>query len=142
MLYFDTSSLVPMVLAESTSDKVERFLERQPPGELTVSYWTRLEFSSLLAREVRMGGLEPQAALDADAQFEALVNESFVLLLPRFDDYELARRYLQHYRTALRAGDALHLAIASNNRASAIYSFDKALRRAGKVLQLPVREPF
>jgi uncharacterized protein len=142
MLYFDTSFLVPMVIAESTSEKVERFLARQTPGELAVSYWTRLEFSSLLAREVRMGGLEPPAALDADAQFEALVNESFMLLVPRADDYDLARQYLQNYRTGVRAGDALHLAIATNNRASAIYSFDKKLRRAGKVLDLPVREPF
>jgi predicted nucleic acid-binding protein len=142
MLYFDTSFLVPMVLAESTSEKVERFLDRQSPGELAVSYWTRLEFASLLAREVRMGELEPEVALDADAEFEALVNKSFMLLLPRQEDYEVARRYVQHYRTGLRAGDALHLAIASNNRASAIYSFDKKLRRAGKVLQLPMGEPF
>jgi predicted nucleic acid-binding protein len=38
----------------------------------------------------------------------------------------------------LRAGDALHLAIAKNNHAGAIYSFDKTLLKAGKVLGLPV----
>jgi uncharacterized protein len=139
MLYFDTSFLVPMILTEPTSDKIERFLTRQTAGELAVSHWTCLEFSSMLAREIRTGGLEPQAALDADAQFEALVNESFTLLLPKADDYELARRYLQEYRTGLRAGDALHLAIATNNHASAIYSLDKKLWTAGKLLRLPVK---
>jgi hypothetical protein len=67
-----------------------------------------------------------------------MVNDSFALLLPRADDYELARRYLQEYRTGLRAGDAFHLAIASNNRASAIYSLDKKLCNAGRILKLPV----
>jgi uncharacterized protein len=92
-----------------------------------------------LGREVRTGGLESRAALEADAEFEALVNESFTLLLPRAEDYDLARRYVQQYRTGLRAGDALHLAIASNNGASAIYSLDKKLYNAGKILRLPVR---
>src|SRR5438067_9763648 len=80
MLYFDTSFLVPLILAEQTTEKIERFLTAQTAGELAVSCWTRLEFSSLLEREVRVGGLQPGAALDADAQFEALVNDSFVVL--------------------------------------------------------------
>ncbi|MBC7637090.1 MAG: hypothetical protein H7251_15980 [Acetobacteraceae bacterium] len=40
--------------------------------------------------------------------------------------------------TGLRGGDALHLAIAANRRASAIYSLDKGLVKAGKMLGLPV----
>jgi uncharacterized protein len=43
------------------------------------------------------------------------------------------------FETGLRAGDALHLAIADNHRAAAIYSLDKALLKAGKILDLPVR---
>jgi predicted nucleic acid-binding protein len=38
----------------------------------------------------------------------------------------------------LRAGDALHLAIAANRHAAAIYSLDKRLLRAGEILGLPV----
>src|SRR5947208_3241318 len=34
MLYFDTSFLVPLVRDEATSVKVERFMARQPAGEL------------------------------------------------------------------------------------------------------------
>jgi uncharacterized protein len=138
MLYFDTSFLVPIILEESTSRKIERFLARQIADELAVSSWTRLEFSSVLAREVRTGGLESRAALNADAEFEAMMAESFTLLLPQAEDFELAKRYVQQYRTGLRAGDALHLAIASNNGATAIYSLDKKLYNAGKLLRLPV----
>ena len=138
MLYFDTSFLAPLILREPTSGKVETFLTRQPAGELAISHWTRAEFSSLIAREVRMGGLDRQAALDADAQFEAIVMESFVVLLPNADDFGLCKQYLQRYETGLRAGDALHLAVARNHRAQTIYSLDKTLLKAGKALGLPV----
>jgi hypothetical protein len=50
----------------------------------------------------------------------------------------LARRYIGRFETKLRAGVALHLALANNHRAAAIYSLDKALLEAGKILDLPV----
>jgi prevent-host-death family protein len=41
--------------------------------------------------------------------------------------------------TGRRAGDALHLAVANNHRAAVIYSLDKTLLKAGKILDLPVK---
>lgn len=138
MLYFDTSFLAPLILEEATSTRIERFMTRLPAGDLAISHWTRVEFSSLLARQVRMGDLKRRAAEAADAQFEAIVAESFLVLLPDADDYNLAKEYLGHYRTGLRAGDALHLAIAHNRRMEAIYSLDKTLLAAGRTLGLPM----
>ncbi|MGA2792541.1 MAG: type II toxin-antitoxin system VapC family toxin [Roseiarcus sp.] len=138
MFYFDTSFVAPLILDEPTSTEVERFIAGLPAGELAISHWTRVEFSSLLAREVRMGGLKSQAAGKADAQFEAIVQESFAVFLPSAGDFDLAKKYLGTHGTGLWAGDALHLAIASARRAEAIYSLDKTLLKAGKVLGLPV----
>ena len=138
MLYFDTSFLAPLILEEPTSPAVERFLAKLPSEALAISHWTRVEFSSLLAREVRMGGMAPSLAQEADDQFEAIIAESFLVLTSTVDDYELAKRYLAAPGIGLRAGDALHLAIAHNHRAEAIYSFDKTLLAAGKTLGLPV----
>ncbi len=138
MFYFDTSFLAPLILQESTSAKIEQFMVGQPPGELTISHWVRVEFSSLLAREVRMGRLDSQTARDADEQFETVVAESFVVLLPNADDFNLAKSYLGNHETGLRAGDALHLAIARNHRSEAVYSLDKTLLKAGKLLGVPV----
>ena len=138
MLYFDTSFLAPLIIPEATSGKVAAFVRRLPAEEFTVSHWTRVEFSSLIAREVRMGGLDVQAATRADARFEAMVEESFSVLLPNADDFGLAKRYLGRFETRLWAGDALHLAVAKNHRASVIYSLDKTLLEAGKILELPV----
>lgn len=138
MLYFDTSFLVPLIMPEATSEKIARFIRKQPTDQLTVSHWTRVEFSSLLGREVRMDGLSDRAAVRADARFEAMIEESFVVLLPNADDFGLAKEYLGQHGIGLRAGDALHLSIACNHRAEAIYSLDKTLLRAGKRLGLPV----
>ena len=138
MLYFDTSFLAPLIIPEATSGKIAAFVRRLPAEEFAVSHWTRVEFSSLIAREVRMGGLDVEAARRAESRFEAMVDESFSVLLPNADDFALAKRYLGRFETRLRAGDALHLAVANNNRASVIYSLDKTLLEAGKLLDLPV----
>src|SRR5580658_6653641 len=111
MRYFDTNFLVPLILPERTSPSVERFMAETPADELAVSHWTRVEFSSLLAREVRMGGLQRVAAETADAKFEAIVASSFIVLLPTAADFDLAKTYLAKPETGLRGGDALHLAI-------------------------------
>ncbi|MBM3596909.1 MAG: type II toxin-antitoxin system VapC family toxin [Alphaproteobacteria bacterium] len=132
MHYFDTSFLVPLVLPEATSAAIERFVLRLPVGELTVSQLARIEFASLLARDVRSGGLSSDAARAADAQFELVIRETFTVLMPSVEDFDLARHYLSDHSSGLRAADALHLATAKNNNAGAIYSLDKTLLKAGK----------
>lgn len=138
MLYFDTSFLAPLFRKEATSNRVEQFLQQQNAGELAISQWTRVEFSNILARDVRMGIIEAQAAIDLDAQFEMNIARSFVLILPDGNDFDLCRRYLRRFETALRLGDALHLAIAKNHAADKFYTLDRKLLRAGKLLGLPV----
>jgi uncharacterized protein len=136
--YFDTSFLAPLVREERTSLRIAQFIAGMPTGELAISRLTEVEVSSLLARDVRMRVIPADEARDADAFFDDIVRESFFVLLPGADDYALARRYLRAYETGLRAGDALHLAIAGNHQAEAIYTLDNAMIKAGKILGLPV----
>lgn len=136
MLYFDTSFLAPLILEEAASAKIEDFFARLPVGELYVSHWTRVEFASLIAREVRMGGFAESDALLAIAQFDQLVTESFQVVAPRVADYELAQKYIQHFAAKLRAGDALHLAIAHNNGAKTLYTLDEGLLHAATLLKV------
>jgi len=138
VLYLDTSFLVPLFLPEPASDKIERFLSRKHTAPLAISHWTQVEFSSALAREVRMGALKGDAASEAEEQFKQASTETFVVLLPGRDDFDLAREFIRQYNTGLRAGDALHLAIASNNGAVAVYSLDKRLLAAGRRLGVKV----
>jgi len=135
MLYFDTSFVTPLILEEASSTKIEAFLTKQPAGELCISHWTRVEFASLIAREVRMGGLPEADALRAITQFDELVAESFQVLLPSPVDYDMAKSYIQQVATKLRAGDALHLAIAQS-RGAMFYTLDDGLLHAAKILKV------
>lgn len=139
MLYFDTSFIVPLFLPEATSERVQQFFQRVQADELAISHWSRVEFASTLAREVRTGRLSRQAASVVETMFEEVVDESFVVLSPEAEDYILACNYLRQYETGLRGGDALHLAIAANRRADTIFSLDRGFTNAAKHLDLPVR---
>ncbi len=138
MIYFDTSFLTPLFRPESTSKALERFFRETGQARLATSQWTRAEFSSVIARDVRMKFVDAARAEVLENRFETELAQSFTVLTPATGDFELCKRYLQRYGSGLRAGDALHLAIASNNNAKAIYSLDDKMVRAGKLLGLPV----
>jgi uncharacterized protein len=137
VIYFDTSFVAPLVLPEPTHS-VTAFVRTLPSDELAVSHWTVVEFSSLIARKVRLGELDAEGAARTDARFEAAVDESFTVLLPNLNDFVLAKRYLGKFESGLRAPDALHLAIASNRDVTAFYTLDKRLIAAGRIFDLPV----
>lgn len=128
---------MPLILTETASEAIADFFKDLEADDLAISHWTRVEFASLLAREVRMDGLDAGAVREAGSRFEEMINDSFIVLLPTSDDFDRAREWLGHFDTGLRAGDALHLAIAGNRSADAVYSLDKRMIAAGKQLGLP-----
>ncbi len=139
MNYFDTSFLMPFVLDEPGSAAVERFLKAQPTGMATTSLWTCVEFSSAMGQQVRIGRLSSEEAIEAESGFDSLMSEAFVMVAPTAEDFEQSRRFLRRHETGLRSGDVLHLAIASNRDARAIYTLDRGFLKAGQILSLPVK---
>jgi predicted nucleic acid-binding protein len=137
MLYLDTSFIAPVVLNEDVSPQVEAFLAKQEAGSLAVSHWTRVEFCSLVAREVRMKHFSTSMAEGVIAEFEAVVQESCQVWLPSAADYDLARSFVAQFASGLRGGDALHLAIARNQGADKVLTLDAALLKAAKLLKIP-----
>jgi uncharacterized protein len=138
LVYFDTSFLTPVFKLEATSTRVRRFLAELAETDRSISHLTRLEFYSAVAREVRMQQLDPVRAQDMESAFDGMIAAAYTVCLPALDDYDLARRFISRYETGLRAPDALHLAIAANRNATAIYSLDESLIDAGRMLGLPV----
>ncbi len=139
MLYFDTSFLVPLLIPESASDAVEAFIQNIPSGSsLVVSHWGRVEFASVMSRLVCMQELDRKVATACVDRFNLLVEESFDLVTPGSADFERCWDFLCRFNTSLRAGDALHIAIAANIGASVVYTLDKRMLDAGKLLGLPV----
>lgn len=138
MIYLDTSALAPLVIAEAESDAMEARLRRIKPGELVTSQWAQVEMASLVARKLRMNELTEAQAEAVRHQFSLVLDESFELLTPDRTDYATASEYLAVPRTGLRAGDALHLAVAANRGMKGILTQDRGFLKAGKLLGLPV----
>ncbi|OGQ96433.1 MAG: hypothetical protein A2521_08880 [Deltaproteobacteria bacterium RIFOXYD12_FULL_57_12] len=139
MFYFDTSFLVPLLLPEETSDRVDRFFQQLPAGaELVVSQWTRVEFISVLSRLVRMGELQTDIASLCSERFSILLTENLRVVLPSMADFDLCWKFMDRFDNSLRAGDALHFAIASNLAVEAILTLDDGMLKEGRLLGLPV----
>lgn len=133
MRYVDTSLLVAALLNEKGTAAAQRWLGRQPAGELAVSDWVVTEFSAALSMKVRTGDLESAQRNEVLAFFTRLIEDSFHVLPVARADFQAAARYADQYTTGLRAGDSLHLAIASRNGAS-LHSLDKRLVEIGQAL--------
>ena len=136
MLYFDTSFLTPLLLQEQSTARVERYVAQLPAGTLYISHWTRVEFASLIAREVCMSSLSPDQGREILGQFGKLIEESYRVVTPGVADFELAMRFVSEFSSGLRAGDALHLAIARNHDAEQVLSLDDGLLKAAKMLKV------
>ena len=133
-MYLDTSFLAPLAIPEDTSDAVERYLQRLEPGSLCTSLWTRVELASLLARRQRMGDFDGEQAARIRAALDRVLGESLHLLVPTPEDFVTAADLLRDYASGLRAGDALHLAVARNRGPMPILTLDRALVKGAKRL--------
>lgn len=131
MVYLDTSVLLPLFLSEPASESVRRVLSSLPQDELIISEWCRTEFASAVGRHVRMAILEKDAAAEVIRKFRNLTKDSLSVLAVESADFVLASRYLERFELGLRAGDALHLAIASNSGGE-IYSSDEVMLKCAR----------
>ena len=61
--------------------------------------------------------------------------------MPNNDDFLAAARMMERFDLGLRAGDALHVAIAQQAGAARLVTLDKVLARAAESLGLRVELP-
>lgn len=140
MIYLDTSFLTPLFREEATSAKVAGFLSRQAAGTLVVSKWASVEFASLTSRDVRMGSLTTAQGRRLIAEFDSMITDSLIVLIPSAYDFDLAQEYVSNFATQLRAPDALHLAVAHNNGVEFVATLDKGMLSAAKKLKIAARQ--
>lgn len=145
MLYLDTSVLVPLFVPEPESAVIRAWFDAHADATFAISDWTITEFSSAMGIKVRSKGLKPEQARKARSLMNKLATESLRVFPPTRSDYERAAKLLDHYLLGLRAGDALHLAVAQNEDVDCLYSLDRRLVEAGRQLKLrtmsPIRSP-
>lgn len=141
MLYLDTSVLVPLFVPEPESDRVRAWFGARAGQTLAIGDWTLTEFASAMGMKVRDKGLRADQAKRAGALMEKLAVDSLRVFTPTRSDYGKAAEHLGHHALGLRAGDALHLAIAQNQDAECLYTLDRRLIKAARKLDLKAASP-
>ncbi len=107
MKYWDTSSLVPLIIEEASSTEMEAVI-REDPGVAT--WWgTRVECLSAIRRREREGKLDAGEARQASILLETLAKD-WAEVQPEHEVRSIAARMLAVH--PLSASDAFQLAAA------------------------------
>lgn len=137
--YFDTSVMLPILIKEPASAIVDAFMStvQQEPW---VSDFAAAEVASAVSRLVRTGRLQATdgaASLsDFDVWRAAMTRAAEIHAV----DVRLAGAYVRRFDLALRAPDALHLAIARRLDV-ALVTLDRRMAAAAKELGVAVEVP-
>jgi hypothetical protein len=117
VIYLDTSVLGALFFREPSAPEILARLESVQATEFVVSAWTLAEMAGVGAIKERTGQIGAQDRAAGLAAFQRFVTDTLKLVEVDPGDFRIAAALLDLPATALRAADALHLAIARRLRA-------------------------
>lgn len=138
MVYADTSALIALFAREPRGRLVRQWLDEYPQAGYQVSDWGVTEVASALAVKVRRTELNPTHLSQAWQAFNEACGTVFRVEAVTADDFSGAAGLCLKPATGLRAGDALHLAVALRLQCDALMSFDGSLNRNAQACGLVV----
>ncbi len=136
MFYLDASVVVTALANEDATDRAQAWLRAQPAGETFISDWVTTEVSSALSIKVRTGQIDLMARSRILQEFNRMAQETLGLVEVGAPHFRNAARFADHHALGLRAGDSLHLAIASGHGLT-LSTLDRRLAEAGPALGVP-----
>lgn len=136
--YLDTCVVIALLTAEDHSERAESWVEQHSGQDLAVSDWVTAEVSAGLAAKFRLGQIDEAVQDDARAAYGDLRRQSLSRLAVKTRHFTQAARLADVAAAGLRAGDALHLAVAVDHGA-ALVTLDKTFALACDRLNLPCR---
>lgn len=134
MIYLDTSVLGAIFFREPGAANLVTRLESQRKEKLMISAWTLTEMASIGGIKQRTGAIDAETRQQAIANFQRFASMHLVTVEIDPADFRTAAVLIES-PCALRAGEALHLAIARRLGAR-VASLDLKLCSAIKVLGL------
>lgn len=132
-IYVDTSLVIASHVREAESARALAWLAEHADKPLLFSTWLLTECASALSIKQCRGEIDAALHAEASAGVEALVRHLGPAHPPQESDFLAARGFCSQASSGLRAGDALHLAIALRLGASHFATFDTTLARAATV---------
>lgn len=138
ILYLDTSLVVASMVTEPSTPRVQDWLGRQHPKALCISDWVVTEFSAALSLKLRTGQIASAARTAALAGFASLQQHSVGKIAVLGEDFLSAAQLADIHQSGLRAGDALHMAIARRTGAE-LCTLDVRLSEAGEMSGVAAR---
>ncbi len=135
MIYIDTSVAVPLFVAEPSSESVDRWFSACAIP-LVSSDWIVTEFASALSIKERAGTLSAKDAKAAWRSFETFCQSGLRLAAVSRNAFETAARMARDSQYGLRAGDALHVAVAHEIGATTIATLDLSMAGNAKRLKM------
>jgi len=137
MIYVDTSALVPVFIREAKSKAVIAWLESS--GErLAISEWSLVEFALAVAIKVRTGQAAAKLAKQAIARVREFAQKHCTVAVPGRKEFHRAAELAGNGAFNLRAGDALHHAVAGSLNVQGILCLDEAMIAGAKALRIGV----
>lgn len=128
MIYVDTSVFVALCTTEPKSDDVAKWYINSS-AKMISSTWAFTEFSSALSLKVRTGQITEKQSREAWKKFDGLCQNDIELLPIENKVYYSAGILVIDSKSNLRAGDALHLAVARQLKSKSLATLDKVLAK-------------
>jgi predicted nucleic acid-binding protein len=129
MFYLDASVLVSAVSAELWTRTAQGWLDEAE--EVLVSEWLMTEAAAALSQKQRMNVMSAAERAEAMSVLRRQTEDAMRFLPVTREDFRTAARYAERAEAGLRAGDALHIAIAAAAGATLV-TFDRKQARAAE----------
>lgn len=135
MIYLDTSVLGAIFFREPGAAALVEQLERVRADGLLISAWTLTEMASVGAIKQRTGSIDAALRQQALSNFQRFASAELRTVEVEPADFRTAAVFID-CPVALRAGDAVHLAVTRRSGAR-IASLDRRLGEAADALGIP-----
>ena len=135
--YADTCVLLSLFFRDSGTPGALEWLREAGTEPIVVSHWALAEFASAAGTMARRGDLSPELHREGLARFRRFVAQRLTTEPPVVADFDRASVWMEDFRSGLRAGDALHLAICVRPGAT-LCTADDTLAGAAERYGLPV----
>jgi uncharacterized protein len=140
MHYLDTSFIISAMMPDEVASEASRsWLDANDEG-LVISHWVIAEVASALSIKVRTGQLTIGQRADAQQTWRNFQETSLALVEIKLEDFQTAARFAERHDLNLRAGDALHIAVAYAAGATLV-TLDKRMAEAAVACGLVVETP-